>query len=303
MNRAKHGTIKYKDFDNRQYALKVLTNAIYGYYAFAGSRWYSRVCAESITAWGRFYIKKVISMAERMKYMVIYGDTDSLFLKVRSKKRATDFLKRVNRSLPGIMELDFRDLYRSGIFVLGKTGVAAKKRYALIDFDGKITIRGFEKVRRDWAKIAKDTQENVLLAVLKDKSPKKAVKIVKKTIDDIQRNRVDMDDLIIYSQVTRPLSKYEQIGPHVVAARKARERGRVIKEGSTISFVITRGSGSISTRAEPAEDAKNYDPDYYIYHQVIPAALRILSGLGYTEENFKKDVDKKAQVSITKFVK
>ena len=302
MDRAKPYSIKYKGLDNRQYALKVLTNSIYGYYAFAGSRWYSRVCAESITAWGRFYIKKVISMAERMKYEVIYGDTDSLFLKVRGQKHATDFLKRVNRSLPGIMELDFRDLYKSGIFVLGKTGIAAKKRYALIDFDGKITIRGFEKVRRDWSKIAKDTQENVLLAVLKDKSPKKAVKIVKKTIDDIQKNRVDMDDLVIYSQVTRPLSKYEQISPHVVAARKARERGRVIKEGSTISFIITKGSGSISTRAEPAEDAKNYDPDYYINHQVIPAALRVLSGLGYTEGNFESG-EKKAQVSISRFVK
>ncbi len=305
MARADPKSIKYKSLDNRQYALKILTNAIYGYYAFAGSRWYSRLCAESITAWGRFYIKKIISMAERMKFDVIYGDTDSLFLKVRSRNQANEFLKKANNSLPGIMELDFRELYRSGIFVLAKTGVAAKKRYALIDFNDKITIRGLERVRRDWAKIAKDTQEGVLLAILKDRSPEKAARIVKKAIGNIQQKKVGMDDLVIYSQVTRPLSKYEQISPHVMAARKARERGRVIKEGSTISFIITKGTGSISQRAEPVEDAKDYDPDYYIHHQVIPAALRILSGLGYTEEDFgsRTGDGKKAQSSIAKFVK
>lgn len=305
MKRADPKSIRYTGLKNRGYALKVLTNAIYGYYAYPGSRWYSRVCAESITAWGRFYIKKVMSIAEKMKYDVIYGDTDSLFLKVKNRKHATEFLKKANNSLPGVMELDFRGLYRSGMFVQTKTGKVAKKRYALIDNDGRITIRGFERVRRDWAKIAKETQESVLLAVLKEKSPEKAVRIVKRKIADIQKKKVDMDDLVIYSQVTRPLSKYEQIGPHVVAARKARERGRVIKEGSTISFVITKGTGSISNRAEPAEDARDYDPEYYIHHQVIPAALRVLSGLGYTEEDFEKQggAGKKAQSSISRFVK
>jgi DNA polymerase elongation subunit (family B) len=279
------GSPKYKELWNRQYGLKILANASYGYYAYAGSRWYSRVCAQSITAWGRYYIKLIIELAEKMGYEVIYGDTDSLFLKVKSQADAEKFLEKANDTLPGIMELEFRDLYHSGIFVSTKTGQAAKKRYALIDQAGKITIRGFEKVRRDWSNIAKDTQERVLMAVLKDHSPEKAAQIVRNTIDDLRSGRIEMDDLIIYSQITRPISQYQQHGPHVLAAKKAIERGRPMGEGSTISFIITKGSGSISERAEPSEDAKNYDPDYYINNQVIPAALRVLSGLGYTEED------------------
>ncbi len=285
MKKLRPGSPKYKVLYNRQYGLKILANASYGYYAYAGSRWYSRVCAQSITAWGRYYIKLVIDLAQKMGYEVIYGDTDSLFLKVKSATDAERFLEKANDSLPGIMELEFRELYHSGIFVSTKTGQAAKKRYALIDSEGKITIRGFEKVRRDWSNIAKDTQEAVLLAVLKDHSPEKAAQIVRNTIDDLQNGRIETDDLIIYSQITRPLSQYQQLGPHVLAAKKAMERGRPIGEGSRISFIITRGSGSISERAEPAEDAKNYDPEYYIHNQVIPAALRVLSGLGYTEED------------------
>jgi DNA polymerase I/DNA polymerase-2 len=285
MKKLRPGSEKYKALDSRQYGLKILANASYGYYAYPGSRWYSRVCAQSITAWGRYYIKLIIDLAQKMGYEVIYGDTDSLFLKVKSLSDTDHFLSKANETLPGVMELEFRDLYHSGIFVSTKTGQAAKKRYALIDQEGKITIRGFEKVRRDWSNIAKDTQERVLLAVLKDHSPEKAAQIVRNTIDDLTNGRIEMDDLIIYSQITRPISKYQQMGPHVLAAKKAIERGRPIGEGSSISYIITRGSGSISERAEPSEDAKNYDPEYYIHNQVIPAALRVLSGLGYTEES------------------
>lgn len=294
-------TISHRNLHNRQYALKILANASYGYYGYAGSRWYSRVCAESITAWGRFYIRKIMNLAKRMKLKVIYGDTDSLFLKIKRKRDVKDFLDRANKSLPGVMELDFRDLYESGIFVKAKTGMAAKKRYALIDSRGKMVIRGFEKVRRDWSNIAKDTQERVLSAVLKDRSPEKALRIVRKSIGDIKNGKVKLEDLVIYTQLTKPIGEYEQVGPHVSAARKAIERGISLRVGSTVSFIITKGSGSISDRAEPVETAKEYDPEYYINNQILPAALRILSGLGITEEDILGTG--KGQVSLKNFIK
>jgi DNA polymerase elongation subunit (family B) len=300
MSRMKPGSARHNMLDNRQNALKILANASYGYYAYAGSRWYSRVCAQSITAWGRFYVKMVIEKALKMKFQVLYGDTDSLFLKIKTKKSAREFLKSANKRLPGVMELDMEGIFIAGIFVLAKTGVAAKKRYALLDEKGRMTIRGFEKVRRDWSPIAKDTQEAVLRAILKDRSPEKALEIARKNIERVRNGEVEMDDLVIYSQITRPLDQYEQIGPHVVAARKAQERGRVIKPGTSIALVITRGEGSISSRAEPIEDAKDYDPDYYVNNQVVPAALRVLSGLGYSEEDLVAG-DGESQASLEGF--
>ncbi len=290
---------RYKDLYNRQYALKILANASYGYYGYPGSRWYSKICAQSITAWGRFYIQKVIAFAKNRKYRVIYGDTDSLFLKVRNEKDARKFLRDVKAKLPKTMHLAFKGLYKSGIFVPTKAGTAAKKRYALIDSEENITIRGFEKVRRDWSDIAKKTQEEVLLHILRDKSPEKALNRVRSTIKRIEKGRVDFDDLVIYTQLTKPLEEYEQIGPHVAAARKARTKGIPVKEGSVIAYIITKGTGSISERAVPLELAKNYDPEYYIHNQVIPAALRVLAGLGYTEDDILK---KRPQASLDKFI-
>lgn len=300
-------TAEFNALNNRQYALKIIANASYGYYGYPGSRWYSRICAESITAWGRMYIKEVIDMAERSGYNVIYGDTDSLFVRIDTKKESRNFLKSVNDKLPGVMELDFRNSYEAGIFVTGKTtGLAAKKRYALIDGEGNLTIRGFEKVRRDWSDIAKDTQESVIKAILKDRSPEKAVRIVRRTVESLKKHKVVLDDLVIYTHLTKAVGDYEAIGPHVVAAKKMIKRGIEVREGSTIKYYITKGPGSISERAEPVtgdeSGQKEYDPDYYIHNQVIPAAMRVLSGLGYKEDDLtsKKRLE---QVSLSDFVK
>jgi len=51
-------------------------------------------------------------------------------------------------------------------------------------------------------------------------------------------------------------------------------------------FVITRGEGSISERAEPVEDVtiEDIDENYYIENQVIPASLRVLTVLNVDRE-------------------
>ncbi len=301
MGSAKPDSPGHKDLYNRQYALKVLANASYGYYAYAGSRWYSRICAMSIAAFGRYYIQKVINFAKDKGFEVIYGDTDSMFLANCSESKAKGFLEEVNVILPETMELEFENIYKSGIFVPAKTGMTAKKRYALLDKDDRITIRGFEKVRRDWCKIAKDTQEKVLFAILKDRNKDKAVKIVRGVIDRIRKGKVDIKDLVIYTQITKSIEKYEQIGPHVAAAKKYVARGHTIKEGSVIEYVITKGAGSISSRAEPFEYADNYDPEYYINNQILPASMRILHGLGFTEEDVLEEPP--GQKSLETFMK
>jgi DNA polymerase elongation subunit (family B) len=280
--------------DNEQYALKILANATYGYLGYFGAKWFKRECGASAAAFGRYYITKVVEMAKEEGFEILYGDTDSLMTRFpkelhvnKIKELGEKFTDEVNEKLPGIIELEFRDLYEGGIFVARHTGEAgAKKRYALIDYDGNLEIRGFETVRRDWCELSKKIQKDVLTTILKERDPVKAVQLVRDTIKKIKDGDVKLEDLVIFEQVTRPLSQYEQIGPHVKAAQKAKSRGKAIGEGSVIGFVIIKGSGSISDRAEPVEDVKpnQYDPDYYIEHQILPASMRVLKALGYTEQ-------------------
>ncbi|MCS7122979.1 MAG: DNA polymerase domain-containing protein [Candidatus Aenigmarchaeota archaeon] len=218
------------------------------------------------------------------------------------KRKVIEFVEKVNKELPGIIELEFRNVYKRGIFVSReKSEVGAKKRYALLDENNNIEVRGFEAVRRDWCKLAKEVQRKVLEFVLKENNPEKAINYVREVIKNLKEKKVKLRDLVIHEQITKPLNKYEQMSPHVKAAIKAKEKGMLISEGSIISFVITKGSGSISDRAMPVDFVLEgeYDDEYYINHQIIPAALRVLKALGYTEKDILIGKDE----SLKRFLK
>ncbi|VVB98929.1 DNA polymerase [uncultured archaeon] len=282
---------EYKMANAKQHALKILLNSHYGYLGYPRARWYSRESARAVTAWSRQYIQEVSGKAEEAGFNVIYNDTDSSFLVLPKGKTEEDvkmFLEKTNSELPDAMELEFDGLYRRGIFVTKReSGTAAKKKYALIDFKGNLKIVGFEYVRRDWAPIAKETQKQVIEAVLKEGKPEKAIQITKDVIKRLKSGAVPKKELVIMKQLKARPSKYESIGPHVAAAQKAMDRGKEVEVGSLIGFVVTRKGKSVSDRAELEEYVKegDYDTDYYLEHQILPAVLNIMQELGYSKED------------------
>ncbi len=274
--------------DVQQNALKLLANSMYGYYGFQRARWYCRQCAESITAWGRDYIHKAMQVAEQHGFEVIYGDTDSVYItkagedKERIVREALEFQKHINSELPEAMDLEFEGFYPRGIFI-------TKKRYALIGEDGKLTVKGLETRRRDWCEVAKETQKQVLDALLKDRDPGKASEIVKAVVKEIKSGTVPLKELAINTQMTRGLGEYVNEGPHVQAVRKAMKEGMDFRQGDIITYVQTRKGDSISDRARLIDfvEEGDYDADYYVNNQVIPAVFRILEALGYSEDELK----------------
>jgi DNA polymerase I len=291
LKKHEQSSTEYTKLFSRSQALKILANSFYGYMGYPRARWYSRECAESVTAWGRHYIKKTIKTAEDMGFTVIYSDTDSVLLLLGDKKLsdAKKFLKKVNSELPEMMELEFENFYPRGIFVSKKSGAktgakGAKKKYALIDEHGYIKIRGFELVRRDWSPIARQTQKKVLEIILIEGNKTKAVKLVKKVITDLKKYEIPLEKTAIRTIIRKKPDHYNLISPEVSAALKAIKKGDDIKPGTMVEYVITKGSGSISDRAVLLKYANNYDPQYYIKNQVLPAVLKILKELGITED-------------------
>lgn len=284
------------EYGARSQALKITSNSFFGYLGYPRSRWYSRDCAASITAYGRQYIKETITKAEEVGFKVIYSDTDSIVMLLGSKTRedALDFMKKYNASLPETMELELEDFYTRGVFVGKKSeagsAAGAKKKYALISESGRIKIRGFELVRRDWSWVARDTQRRVLETILKEGSKEKAAQIVKDVIRDLKEERVPIKDLVINTQLRKSIDSYDSTSPELAAAKKAVKRGQKSRsevEHAVIGYVITKHGTSISEKAELEEFAKDYDPGYYIDHQVLPATMRILKELDFKEDELK----------------
>ncbi|NPA22639.1 MAG: DNA polymerase [Candidatus Micrarchaeota archaeon] len=284
-----------KQLQARAQALKVLANSFYGYMGYPRSRYYLREAAESVTAWGRKHIMEVIEEAEKWGFKVLYTDTDSVFLIYEKKEDILRFLEYINKKLPGKMRLDLENFYIRGLFVTKKGEEAgAKKKYALLAEDGSVKIRGFELVRRDWSPIARETQRKVLDIILKEGSKEKAISYIQEVVKRLRRGEVKPEELVITSQITKSLDKYDVISPEVMAAKRLRQKGEKVKPGTLIRYIIAAQDGKTSDKAWPYELFKShnlqYDAEYYIHHQVLPAVMKLIQELGVSEAELTENI-------------
>ena len=270
-------SVEYRVFDARQKAVKVITNASYGYAGWTGARWYVKPVAEAAAAWGRHTILNSIRMAEEAGLRVVYGDTDSIFLN-NDVEKIEGLSKKIKKELG--LEIKPDKVYVRIFFT------EAKKRYAGLLPDGRLDIVGLEVVRGDWANIAKTVQEKVLEIVLKEQSPEKAAEFVQQFVSELRQKRVSFRDLIIWKTLTKPAEEYEVKASHVEAAKMLKEKGWELAVGDKVGYVIVVGSGRLYERVKPYKYASydEVDLEYYVSKQVVPVATRVLESFGITEE-------------------
>ncbi|MBD3263221.1 DUF1744 domain-containing protein, partial [Candidatus Woesearchaeota archaeon] len=277
----------------RQYAIKTITNSIYGYMAYANSRWYNPECSKAITSIGKKYIQDVIKEAEKFGFKILYADTDSIFFLQgeKNKEEVMRFLKIINSILPSPMELELEGFFPAGLFLEKKAeGGGAKKRYALLDETGNISVKGLEAVRGDWSNIAREAQRAVIEIILKKNNVKAAINYVQGLVKTVKEHRVPVSEFVISKRLTKKLSDYSATSPHVAAAKLAENKNIIMRKGSLVNYVVGEGSGKISDRVILAEDAKkeDYDADYYIDNQIIRAVYKIFEIFDYPKEKIKE---------------
>lgn len=115
-------------------ALKVIMNASYGVIGYDDSPLYCLPVADATTAVGRFTINSTIDECRKRLLIVIYGDTDSVFLKNPPKEKLDDIIVWAAKTLGVDLEVDKH--YRWVVFS------TLKKNYVGIKDDGTEDIKG-----------------------------------------------------------------------------------------------------------------------------------------------------------------
>ncbi|RLG23072.1 DNA polymerase II, partial [Methanosarcinales archaeon] len=277
LRQVEEGSVEARVLDARQRAVKIIANAIYGYTGWVGARWYTREVAEATTAWGREVINSTIKKAESLGMKVIYSDTDSVFLK-NYEGKMEKLLEWIEKDLG--LEAKLEKIFKRIIFT------EAKKRYAGITDDGKVEIVGLEAVRGDWSAIAREAQRETVKILLETGDPHQALTKAREYVKLLKRGEVDLKKLIIWRQITRPLSEYSATQPHITVAKMMISEGWKIQPGDKVGYIIAKGSGPLHARARPYFKITKDEVDwtYYVEKQVVPACGRILEAVGVKSE-------------------
>ena len=274
-------TPQYKLLDAEQRVYKILANTVYGYMGWLGARWYSYEGASLVTYLGRNTISQAIKYAEGLGLKVIYGDTDSLFIKYIGDK-VDKLLGKISQDLG--LEAKIDKIYRKILFT------EAKKRYAGITPDGYIDIVGLEYARRDWCEYARELQYRVVEAILTGRGKDKALQIFREYVERLRSGDVPLYKLVIWEQITRSLKDYKANAPHIQIAKELERRGWKISRGMFIGYVVLRGDGPIYRRSKLYLEAEQdeVDIEYYINKQLIPVAHRVLEPLKVSRQTLER---------------
>jgi DNA polymerase I len=270
--------------------------------------------ADATAAIGRNIITKTIEKCKESGIEVVYGDTDSLFLRDPSKGNVEEISKWAKTNQGVDLELDkeyryvvFNNLKKNYLGVLkdgtvdvkGLTGKKShtptfirKTFYSLLDILGKVnTEKDFDTAREKIKDIIRESAkklesdkyplEELSFNVMINKSPEK---YGKKTSETKRITSIDGHDSTSNS--------IKGIPQHIKAAKLFSDNGRQIKAGDIISYVKTKTAEGV----KPVELATHKEIDTEKYLEAMESAFdQLLTAL---DVNFKSIIGKPRQSNL-----
>jgi DNA polymerase-2 len=278
----------------RSTAIKVLMNSFYGVLGTTGCRFFDPRLASSITMRGHQILQDTSDLIEKKGFEVVYGDTDSVFVRLgddhapdesglaEAHSLAAKLTDDVNdywrdwcereHGVESHLEMEFETLYvRFYLPTKRNSSEGSKKRYAgwVVGDAAKpeVVVKGMEAARTDWTRLARDFQLELFRRIFDDELDGIA-EWVKAEVRAVREGRRD-NELVYTKGLRRHPDEYVNTPPHVAAA--------LIKGGNPrkISYFIThRGPQPVGMVDAPL------DYEHYIDKQLQPAAQGILEEIG-----------------------
>ncbi len=184
--RAKEKMKTTKSEDERNYldalqgTFKILINSFYGYLATPFANFSDFEVAAKITSKGREIIKHMIEWLSKNGCEPIEIDTDGIYFvppeNVKLEKEEEALVKRLSESLPEGIDAEYDGRYRAMLSY-------KMKNYALMDYSGKITIKGSGLKSRGLERFQREFMKKMIELLLSKKS---------KEIDDLYKNYFEM---------------------------------------------------------------------------------------------------------------
>ncbi|MCH1575961.1 MAG: hypothetical protein L7S67_06775 [Flavobacteriales bacterium] len=244
----------YKSLMNgRQLALKVSCNSIYGFTGVDDDKamYGCKPIAVSVTYFGRHMIDTTKQFVEsQYGYKVIYGDTDSVMIKMPSDmsmeqcfEMGERMAQRATTLFPRAVTLEFEKVYKP--YMLWK-----KKSYAGMKYEGnpldepKLDAKGIEIVRRDKVPILRSLLEDVIVGIMHRGDVEGVYAQVIELMQKFRRNTLSVQDVTMSKTIKRSYASPSVTQVCVVKKMESRRAFNVPRTGDRVPYVIVQGPES-----------------------------------------------------------
>ncbi|MBA4461999.1 MAG: DNA-directed DNA polymerase I [Nitrosopumilaceae archaeon] len=249
-------------------ALKVILNASYGVMGAEIFPLYFLPAAEATTAIGRHTILETIKKCESIGVEVLYGDTDSIFIKNPSDEQIKRVIEQAKKDHGVDLEID--KVYR--YCVLSNR----KKNYLGVTKSGKVDVKGLtgkkshtpgfiKKLFYELLDILSNVQTMDEFERAKNQISEKIATCAKK----IEDKEIPLEDLTFNVMISKAPSEYIKTIPQHIRAAKQLESIREVKKGDKISYVKILNKPGV----KPVELAKKEEIDSKKYMEFMESTL------------------------------
>ena len=260
-------------------ALKVILNASYGVMGAEIFPLYCLPVADATASVGRYTITKTIEKCKALGIEVVYGDTDSLFLKGPLKSQIESVANWAKKELS--VDLDIDKQYRYVAFS------ERKKNYLGVQEDGNVDVKGLTGKKSHTPPFIRNAFYAVIdiLSMVNTEADfedarEKIKKILKYNAARLKSREITLIELAFNVMVGKSPDEYKKTIPqHIRAAEMLEKLGRKeVKAGDIISYIKTNTPSSV----KPVELAKSDEIDTQKYLECMESTFdQILSALGY----------------------
>ncbi|MGI9565965.1 MAG: DNA-directed DNA polymerase I [Nitrosopumilus sp.] len=249
-------------------ALKVILNASYGVMGAEIFPLYFLPAAEATTAIGRHTILETIKKCEAVGIEVLYGDTDSLFIKNPTEVQINQVIEQAKKDHGVDLEIDKTYRY----CVLSNR----KKNYLGVTKTGKVDVKGLTGKKSHTPPFIKKLFYELLDVLSKVQTIedfRKAKLEVSEKIavwgKKVESKEIPIEDLTFNVMLSKAPSEYVKTIPQHIRAAKQLETIREVKKGDIISYIKILNKPGV----KPAEMAKKDEIDSKKYMEFMESTL------------------------------
>src|ERR671919_694252 len=295
-------------------AIKVILNASYGVMGADIFPLYCLPVADATAALGRMTTYSTIEKCREIGIDVIYGDTDSLFLKNTSPTKV-DEITRWARAKYGV-DLEIDKTYRYVVFS------ELKKNYLGVLSDGTVDVKGLTGKKSHTPPFIRNAFSHMLDILSRvdtekdfDTAREKIKELIKDSAKKLESDKYPLEDLSFNVMINKSPEKYGKrtsenlrissidghgsttntmkgIPQHIKAAMQFSDNGKQIKAGDIISYVKTKTAEGV----KPVELANHREVDTEKYLEAMESTFdQMLTAL---DVNFKSIIGKPRQSNL-----